>query len=118
MQRTLDRVNFSEAAVSKIKECLLQEEGKGLRIFLENGKYVLGIDQATQEDLVLNYENFSLYIDPQSLKYVVGLNVDFIQDEEGGIFELTNAFSKDGGCSEGKGACECNKTDKHGGNTI
>ena len=53
MQRTLDRVNFSEAAASKVKECLSQEEGMGLRIFLENGKFVLGIDQATQEDLIL-----------------------------------------------------------------
>jgi Fe-S cluster assembly iron-binding protein IscA len=47
------------------------------------------------------------------MKYVTGLVVDYVEDEGGPAFELSNAFSGDGGCREGRGACGCNKNKIH-----
>lgn len=108
-----DRVIFTSQASLKLKEYLSQEEGKGLRIFLENGRYVMGFDASDEEDIVFPYDGFQLFVDPKSMKYVTGLTVDFIEDERGPAFELSNAFSGDGGCREGKGTCGCNKNKSH-----
>lgn len=88
---------------------LAPEERKGLRIFIENGQYVLGLCNSEKEDTIFDCDGFELYVNPQSMKYVVGLTVDYIPDENGGAFELSNSFSADGQCHEGKGGCGCKK---------
>ena len=104
------RVEFTPQAQGKLKEYLAEEQGRGLRIFLENGQYVLGFDKPGEHDHIFEYDGFKLLVDPPSLKYVTGLRVDFVEDEGGPVFELSNAFSSDGGCREGKGNCGCGKT--------
>jgi iron-sulfur cluster assembly accessory protein len=106
-------VSFTDQAQLKIREFLSQAPEKGLRIFLENGRYALGLDTRDAEDVVFSYEGFQLFIDPKSMKYVTGLVVDYVEDEGGPAFELSNAFSGDGGCREGRGACGCNKNKIH-----
>lgn len=109
MPSSQSSVIFTDAAASKLREYVTGQPGKGLRIFLDNGAYALCLDEPEAVDTVFDYEGFSLVVDAESMKYVVGLIVDFVEDGEGGTFELSNAFSKDGGCGEGKGSCGCNK---------
>ena len=110
MQLLQDNIQFTPLAVEQLKKFLAEDEkGKGLRIFLDNGQYALALDHPEAEDHIVEYPDFKLLVDEKSLKYVVGLKVDYVEDEHGPAFELSNSFSKDGGCHEGKGTCGCSK---------
>ncbi|MBI1883780.1 MAG: iron-sulfur cluster assembly accessory protein [Chlamydiae bacterium] len=102
-----ERINFTARALEKIREYMGPEPKQDLRIFLENGQYVLALDALKEGDDIIEGDGFRVLVDPASLKYVVGLTVDFVEDAQGGFFELSNAFSSDGGCNEGKGSCGC-----------
>ncbi|MBI1871414.1 MAG: hypothetical protein HYS07_09505 [Chlamydiae bacterium] len=109
MPPSQSRISFTSRASAKIKEYLLRDAGKGVRFLLEQGRYVIGLDDPDRGDTVVSFNEFQVFIDPQSLKYVVGLVVDFVEDGLDGVFELSNAFSADGECHEKKGGCGCNK---------
>jgi len=89
----------TDAAASKIKD-LLDEEGKaesGLRVFVQGGgcsgfQYGLMIEEAGGGvgDQTYDSNGIKLFVDPVSLSYLKGAEVDFVDTITGGGFTIKN----------------------------
>jgi iron-sulfur cluster assembly accessory protein len=91
-------INVTEAAASKIKD-LLAEESKaesGLRVFVQGGgcsgfQYGLMIEEnGGVGDQTFESNGIKLYVDPVSLSYLKGAEVDFVDTITGGGFTIKN----------------------------
>jgi iron-sulfur cluster insertion protein len=91
-------INVSTAAATKIAE-LLAEENKqesGLRVFVQGGgcsgfQYGLMIEDGPGEtDQVLQSNGVKLFVDPISIRYLKGAEVDFVDNVAGGGFTIRN----------------------------
>ena len=91
-------INVSPAAASKISELLAEEqkEGSGLRVFVQGGgcsgfQYGLMIEEARADaDQVFLSNGVTLYVDPISIRYLSGAEVDFVDTVTGGGFTIKN----------------------------
>jgi iron-sulfur cluster insertion protein len=91
-------IHVTTAAAVKIQE-LLTEEGKsdsGLRVFVQGGgcsgfQYGLMIEEGGGVgDQQFESNGVRLYVDPVSLSYVKGAEVDFVDTITGGGFTIKN----------------------------
>jgi iron-sulfur cluster insertion protein len=91
-------INVSPTAASKINE-LLAEEGKtgsGLRVFVQGGgcsgfQYGLMIEESGGvADQVIESNGVRLFVDPVSVSYLKGAEVDFVDTVTGGGFTIKN----------------------------
>jgi iron-sulfur cluster insertion protein len=88
-------INVSPTAASKINE-LLTEEGKtgsGLRVFVQGGgcQYGLMIEEGGgSADQVFESNGVRLFVDPVSISYLKGAEVDFVDTVTGGGFTIKN----------------------------
>jgi len=92
-------ITVTESAASKIKD-LLSEEGKsdsGLRVFVQGGgcsgfQYGLMIEEGGGGVGDQTYESngIKLFVDPVSLSYLKGAEVDFVDTITGGGFTIKN----------------------------
>ena len=91
-------INVTEAAAGKIRE-LLAEEGKaesGLRVFVQGGgcsgfQYGLMIEESGGVgDQQYESNGVRLFIDPVSISYLRGAEVDFVDTITGGGFTIKN----------------------------
>jgi iron-sulfur cluster assembly accessory protein len=96
-------INVSEVAATKINELLAEEEkaGSGLRVFVQGGgcsgfQYGLMIEENGQGfgDQVYESHGVKLYVDPISVRYLNGAEVDFIDTISGGGFTIKNPNAK------------------------
>ena len=91
-------INVSPTAASKISELLAEEnkDGSGLRVFVQGGgcsgfQYGLMIEEAgTDADQVFESNGVKLYVDPISVRYLGGAEVDFVDTATGGGFTIKN----------------------------
>lgn len=97
---------FTEQAAAKVWE-LIQEEGNlnlKLRVYVTGGgcsgfQYGFTFDEATQPDDTvvtrpLEGGEVSLLVDPLSLQYLVGAEIDYKEDIEGEQFIIRNPNAK------------------------
>jgi iron-sulfur cluster insertion protein len=100
-------VTLTEAAAKKV-ETLRLEEGKpewGLRLRVVGGgcsgfSYELGWEDAAQEgDQVVEAGGVKVYVDPASVQYVGGAQIDYVDSLYGSGFSINNPNSK--------GSCGC-----------
>ena len=91
-------INVSETAAAKINE-LLAEENKtnsGLRVFVQGGgcsgfQYGLMIEEAGGVgDQAFESNGIRLFVDPVSVSYLKGAEVDFVDTITGGGFTIKN----------------------------
>jgi iron-sulfur cluster insertion protein len=91
-------ITVTESAASKIQD-LLAEEGKadsGLRVFVQGGgcsgfQYGLMIEEnGGVGDQTYESNGIKLYVDPVSLSYLKGAEVDFVDTITGGGFTIKN----------------------------
>ncbi len=91
-------INVSPNAAAKIAE-LLSEEGKagsGLRVFVQGGgcsgvQYGLMIEESGgAADQVFESNGVRLFVDPVSISYLKGAEVDFVDTVTGGGFTIKN----------------------------
>lgn len=89
---------FTDSAANKVKQ-LIDEEGNAdlkLRVFVSGGgcsgfQYGFTFDEMTNEDdTVLNKNGVQLLIDPMSLQYLVGAEIDYQDGLEGSQFVIKN----------------------------
>jgi len=89
---------FTDSAANKVKT-LIEEEGNAdlkLRVFVSGGgcsgfQYGFTFDEVTNEDdTVLNKNGVQLLIDPMSLQYLVGAEIDYQDGLEGAQFVIKN----------------------------
>jgi iron-sulfur cluster insertion protein len=93
-----DPLVFTEAAAAKVKE-LIDEEGNAelkLRVFVTGGgcsgfQYGFTFDEATNEDdTAMHRGGVTLLIDPMSLQYLAGAEIDYQENAEGAQFVIKN----------------------------
>ena len=91
-------INVTESAAGKIRE-LLAEEGKtesGLRVFVQGGgcsgfQYGLMIEESGGVgDQIFESNGVKLFVDPISVRYLGGAEVDFVDTVTGGGFTIKN----------------------------
>jgi len=97
-------INVTEAAAEKITELLAEEDraGAGLRVFVQGGgcsgfQYGLIIDDGEgdpESDQVFEVQGVRLLVDPISLRYLRGAEVDFVDNQMGGGFTIKNPNAK------------------------
>ncbi len=89
---------FTDSAANKVKS-LIEEEGNPdlkLRVFVNGGgcsgfQYGFTFDEAVNEDdTVLEKNGVTLLIDPMSLQYMVGAEIDYSEGLEGAQFVIRN----------------------------
>jgi iron-sulfur cluster assembly accessory protein len=91
-------INVSSTAASKISELLVEEnkQESGLRVFVQGGgcsgfQYGLMIeDSPADTDQVFESNGVKLYVDPISVRYLKGAEVDFVDNVAGGGFTIRN----------------------------
>jgi iron-sulfur cluster assembly accessory protein len=97
-------INVTETAAEKITELLTEEHkaGAGLRVFVQGGgcsgfQYGLMIDEGEadpESDQVFEVHGVRLLVDPISLRYLNGAEVDFVDNNMGGGFTIKNPNAK------------------------
>jgi iron-sulfur cluster assembly accessory protein len=96
-------INVSETAAVKINELLAEENklGSGLRVFVQGGgcsgfQYGLMIEESGQGagDQVFESNGIKLFVDPVSVRYLGGAEVDFVDTVTGGGFTIKNPNAK------------------------
>ncbi len=93
----MDSVTISDSAVRRIGEILKGEPaGAMLRVSVEGGgcsgfQYKFDIERAkAEDDLVLARDAAVVLIDPVSVNYMAGSQIDFVDDLIGQSFKINN----------------------------
>ncbi len=98
VEQTPDPLQFTDAAVAKVKE-LIEDEGNDnlmLRVFISGGgcsgfQYGFTFDEnITDGDAVINRDGVRLLIDPMSVQYLMGAEIDYTEGLEGAQFVIRN----------------------------
>ncbi|HEY9111420.1 MAG TPA: iron-sulfur cluster insertion protein ErpA [Rhodanobacteraceae bacterium] len=91
-------LKISDAALARVRE-LIAEEGKPalkLRVFIEGGgcsgfQYGFSFDeQRADDDFVLARGGIELLVDPLSMQYLEGAEVDYVEQLSGAQFVIHN----------------------------
>ena len=97
--RTLpDPLVFTDSAASKVKQLIADEENEELmlRVFISGGgcsgfQYGFTFDETVADgDTVVEKEGVKLLIDPMSVQYLTGAEIDYSEDLQGAQFVIRN----------------------------
>ena len=98
---TLGNVTVTDRAVSKIASILAKEPaGAMLRVSVEGGgcsgfQYKFDVErERAEDDLVLGRDNATILIDPVSVGFLSGSEIDFVDDLIGEAFKINNPNAK------------------------
>jgi iron-sulfur cluster assembly accessory protein len=92
-------INLTNAAATKVKGILEQEKANipqgGLRIYVQGGgcsgfQYGMVLDEAAADDQIFETDGIKVIVDPHSLRYLEGAEVDYKEDLMGGGFAIKN----------------------------
>ena len=92
-------IQLTAAAATKVKGILEQEKTNipqgGLRIYVQGGgcsgfQYGMVLDEAADGDQIFDIEGVKVIVDPMSLRYLEGAEVDYKEDLMGGGFAIKN----------------------------
>jgi iron-sulfur cluster assembly protein len=90
-------VTLTDTATSKVKELMngQAEDDTGLRVAIRGGgcsgfQYALAFDQKREGDEVFEYSDIKLLIDTESLPFVDGSEVDYVEGLQGAGFAVNN----------------------------
>jgi len=114
IQTLSDTVSLSPSAVLAVKELLTQRnlEGGALRVYVAGRscsglQYGMALDNNPGEtDLIFETDGIKVVIDNQSIEYVRGSTIEFVDDERGKGFMVNNPNSLPS-CSCESGTCGC-----------
>jgi len=101
--QSLDRpLQFTSAAAAKVRE-LVREEGNDalkLRVYIQGGgcsgfQYGFEFDEEQgEDDLAVQTDGVTLLVDPLSLQYLMGAEVDYTESLHGAQFVIRNPNAK------------------------
>ena len=101
--QSLDRpLNFTAAAAAKVHE-LIRDEGNdalALRVYIQGGgcsgfQYGFEFDEnRAEDDVAVDTDGVSLLVDPLSLQYLMGAEVDYSESLQGAQFVIRNPNAK------------------------
>ena len=89
---------FTEAAAVKVRELLQEEQNDALklRVFISGGgcsgfQYGFTFDEnQSDDDTVVEKEGVKLLVDPMSIMYLAGAEIDYTEGLEGAQFVIRN----------------------------
>lgn len=89
---------FTDAAASKVGELIREEDNPNLklRVFVQGGgcsgfQYGFTFDENVEEgDTRVDNQGVTLLIDPMSIQYLAGAEIDYREDIEGAQFVIRN----------------------------
>ena len=95
-------LEFTSAAAAKVAALIAEEGNPGLklRVFISGGgcsgfQYGFEFDeQQTEDDLALSRDGVTLLVDPLSLQYLMGAEVDYRESLQGAQFVIRNPNAK------------------------
>jgi iron-sulfur cluster assembly accessory protein len=102
-------IRLSPTAVAEVRRYMEDQglaEQAGLRVGVLPGgcsgfQYGLNIEEApTEDDMVLEAEGLRLFVDPFSLQYLEGTEIDYVTTFQGSGFTFNNPNAS-GGCGCG-----------------
>src|SRR5258708_37775977 len=98
---TSGNVTVSERAAHRIAEILKSEPGQAmLRVSVEGGgcsgfQYKFGVErEKADDDIVIARDSATVLIDPVSLGFLAGSEIDFVDDLIGASFKIHNPNAK------------------------
>lgn len=106
-------INITPTARDQLARLFTQvddDDIEAIRIFVSGGgcsgmSYGMTFtDQQTPYDRVLQYADFSIYVDAVAMNYLKGVEIDYINRPTGASFVFNNVFASTGG-SGTCGAC-------------
>jgi len=91
-------VKFTDAAANKVKALITEENNPNLklRLYISGGgcsgfQYGFSFDEkVTDGDVIVENDGVALVIDPMSIQYLMGSEVDYIDNLEGSQFVVRN----------------------------
>ncbi|MCZ6480766.1 MAG: HesB/IscA family protein [Candidatus Methylomirabilales bacterium] len=102
-------ITVSATAVSKLKDLMAQDgiEGQGLRVRVRGGgcsgyEYQLAFDTPREGDQIVEQDGVKVVIDPKSLLFLTGSEIDFGDGLTGAGFTIKNPNAK--------GSCGCGQS--------
>ena len=95
-------LRFSQAAASKVRELISEEGNAGLklRVYIQGGgcsgfQYGFEFDEnQAQDDMAVATDGVTLLVDPLSLQYLMGAEVDYSEGLGGAQFVIRNPNAK------------------------
>lgn len=93
-----DPLVFSDSAANKVKELISEEDNQALklRVFISGGgcsgfQYGFTFDENVDDgDTVVRNQGVDLLIDPMSIQYLTGAEIDYSEGIEGAQFVIRN----------------------------
>ena len=94
----LEELVFTDSAASKVRELIDEEDEDGLmlRVFISGGgcsgfQYGFTFDRDENEgDTVVENQGVKLLVDPMSVQYLTGAEIDYSEGLEGSQFVIRN----------------------------
>ena len=91
-------VTLTDKATSKVKELMngqAEESVPGLRVAVRGGgcsgfQYALAFDEQRDGDQVFEYQEIKLLVDSESMPFVDGSEVDYVEGLQGAGFAVNN----------------------------
>lgn len=91
-------LTFTDAAASKVKRLIEEEKNPNLklRLYISGGgcsgfQYGFSFDEnVTEGDITIENGDVALVIDPMSIQYLMGSEVDYVEDLQGSQFVVRN----------------------------
>jgi iron-sulfur cluster assembly accessory protein len=89
-------VSMSASAARRLIKILSAEDGAALRISVKGGgcsgfQYAFDIEKArAEDDFIVERDGATILVDPVSLEYMKGSEVDFVDDLMGQSFKVKN----------------------------
>ena len=99
-------ITLTEFAANKIKTLLMDDDKTGLRAGVRGGgcsgfTYKLELDDKKESDRVIESHGVNIYIDAKSYLYLMGTQIDFIDELNRSGFKFVNPNAKRTcGCGE------------------
>jgi iron-sulfur cluster insertion protein len=95
-------LQFTSAAAAKVRELIAEEGNAGLklRVYIQGGgcsgfQYGFEFDENQgEDDLVVETDGVGLLVDPLSLQYLMGAEVDYTESLHGAQFVIRNPNAK------------------------
>jgi iron-sulfur cluster insertion protein len=102
MEMQSDSLDFTRRAAHKVRELIIEEgnDGLSLRVAISGGgcsgfQYGFSFEEEiADDDTMITTDGVRLLIDPISLQYLTGAQVDYAQDLQGERFIIKNPNAK------------------------
>ena len=99
-------ITLSQSAAKKMKDLLASKEESGVRAAVQGGgcsgfTYKLLFDNMSEGDRLIVDKDVEIYVDPKSFLYLMGTEIDFIDELNQSGFKFVNPNAKRTcGCGE------------------